>query len=271
MKIMIDAGHGPDTPGKRVPDDSMREYEFNSSTARRVVAALNDYKDVQVEITFEDTRDVPLKERTNKANAWEADLFVSIHANAVGDYWNDNVGGIETYVYLYPGTVAPKLAAIIQSKLIAYTGLRDRGVKQEDFHVLRETVMPAILCECGFISNHYEADLLKADSYRRKCADAIVDGIAEFYGLSKDSPDLVPGNGNQTIDKGWWRKAMNLTIEQWRELAAELNRMYQDSVSGKIIPPVLNDYRWVEKAYKTEMTPEELLTVMSIIQMRRIF
>ncbi|ARF69715.1 hypothetical protein B7C51_20550 [Paenibacillus larvae subsp. pulvifaciens] len=63
---------------------------------------------------------------------------------------------------------------------------------------------------------------------------------------------------------------MNLTLDQWRQLANELGRMYQDSVSGKLVPPVLNDYRWVEKASKCEMTPEELMTVMSIIKMRKI-
>ncbi|AQT85902.1 hypothetical protein B1222_18160 [Paenibacillus larvae subsp. pulvifaciens] len=50
----------------------------------------------------------------------------------------------------------------------------------------------------------------------------------------------------------------------------ELNRMYHESVDGKIVPPVLNDYTLVEKAYSCEMTPEELLTIMSIIRMRQI-
>ncbi|MEV2911534.1 N-acetylmuramoyl-L-alanine amidase, partial [Paenibacillus larvae] len=71
-------------------------------------------------------------------------------------------------------------------------------------------------------------------------------------------------------NKEWWKMEMNLTLDQWRQLAEELGRMYQDSVNGKIVPPVLNDYRWVEKASKCEMTPEELMTVMSIIKMRKI-
>jgi len=71
-------------------------------------------------------------------------------------------------------------------------------------------------------------------------------------------------------EQEWWKMKMDLTLDQWRDLANQLGRMYHESVEGKIVPPVLNDYRWVEKASKCEMTPEELLTVMSIIQMRRI-
>jgi N-acetylmuramoyl-L-alanine amidase len=94
MKFLIDAGHFPRTPGKRCPDDSMREYHFNAPTVRYVAAELFNYEGVEVSMaTFEDGRDVPINERVQKSNAWGTDVFVSIHANAMGDNCG-NGGGV---------------------------------------------------------------------------------------------------------------------------------------------------------------------------------
>jgi len=185
MRIVIDAGHGPETAGKRSPDGSLREYQFNSAVARYVAdSLLHGYEGVEILMTHADDRDVPLKERTDRANAWKADLFVSIHANAAGDGWSA-AQGIETYVYTSRPPAAVALANAVQRQLIKATGRPDRGVKSADFHVLRETRMTAILVECGFMTNRTEAELLKSDDYRRKCAAAIVQGIVETYGLRK--------------------------------------------------------------------------------------
>jgi len=184
MKIVIDAGHGPETPGKRSPDGSLREYHFNSAVARYVAdALLHGYEGVDILMTHDDSRDVPLKERTDKANAWKADLFVSIHANAYGDGGWNSAQGIETYVYETRPPAAVALANAVQRQLIRATGRPDRGVKSANFHVLRETRMTAILVECGFMTHREECELLKSDAYRRKCAEAIVAGIVETYGL----------------------------------------------------------------------------------------
>ncbi|WP_243014945.1 N-acetylmuramoyl-L-alanine amidase [Brevibacillus borstelensis] len=186
MKIAIDAGHGPETPGKRTPDDSMREFHFNSVVARYVRDELKQYDGVETLFTHADdgSRDVPLQERTDKANAWRADAFVSIHANAFGNDWND-ANGIETFVYTSRPPAAVKLAEAVQRALVLATGRKNRGVKAENFHVLRETNMTAILAECGFMTNREEAELLKSDTYRRACARAIVTGLAEVYGLKR--------------------------------------------------------------------------------------
>jgi len=184
MRIVIDAGHGPETPGKRSPDGSLREYQFNSVVARYAADELNGYEGVEILMTHADDRDVPLRERTDRANKWGADLFVSIHANAAGDGWSA-AQGIETYVYTTRPPAAVALANAVQRQLIRATGRPDRGVKSADFHVLRETRMTAILVECGFMTNREECELLKSDAYRRKCAAAIVAGIVETYGLHK--------------------------------------------------------------------------------------
>ncbi|WP_174728723.1 N-acetylmuramoyl-L-alanine amidase [Mesobacillus harenae] len=186
MRIMLDAGHGYTTPGKRTPD-GMSEYEFNRAVAQYTKGLLEDYQHVLVYFCHEDERDVPLQERTDKANRLKVDGYVSIHANAYGTGWN-NAGGIETYIYKTRPKEAAELAHEIQHRMTSRTGLRDRGVKTADFHVLRETSMTAVLVECGFMTNQKEAGLLRADAFRRMCAEAIATAISYTYKLKKSAP-----------------------------------------------------------------------------------
>jgi N-acetylmuramoyl-L-alanine amidase len=184
LKIVLCAGHGPETAGKRTPD-GMREYQFNSAVAYYVRESLLDYEDVAVKFVHSGNRDVPLDERTDRANSWGADAYVSIHANAYGSGGWNSANGIETYVHTSKPKEALSLAQKVQSNLIKETGLSDRGVKATNFQVLRETAMTAILVECGFMTNREEAALLKTNAYRKNCAKAIVEGLVEQYGLKK--------------------------------------------------------------------------------------
>jgi N-acetylmuramoyl-L-alanine amidase len=195
MKIMLCAGHGLHTPGKQTPGGSMHEWEFNAATAQYVKDILVNYENVEVLFAHDPTGevDIPLKKRTDYANQAGADVYVSIHANAAGATWNPAVG-IETYVYKTNPASSRKLADVVQKKLIERTGRQNRGVKTADFHVLRETHMPAILCECGFMTNQAEATLLKSADYRIKCAGAIADGLIEVYGLKPKSKPVVASN-----------------------------------------------------------------------------
>ena len=184
MKIMLDAGHGYNTPGKRSPD-GMREYEFNRAVANYARQLLANYKNVTVYFSHSDQRDVSLKSRTDKANSLNVDIFVSIHANAFGSGGWSNVGGIETFVYPTRPPVAYQLAQKIQRTLVISTGLENRGVKTADFHVLRETEMDAVLVECGFMTNRNEIKLLRSETYRRTIAEGIVKALAEQFRLQR--------------------------------------------------------------------------------------
>ena len=159
MLVAIDAGHGHNTPGKRCPDDSMREHDFNGNVATKVCNILNE-NGIETYRSDDITgnTDVPLITRTNNINSKNADICVSIHANAYTGQWND-ANGIETYI-IARGGEAEKIANIVQRKLIENTGRKDRGVKVSNLHMCRETKMPAILCECGFMDNKEEAELL---------------------------------------------------------------------------------------------------------------
>ncbi|MFC4320620.1 N-acetylmuramoyl-L-alanine amidase [Litchfieldia salsa] len=184
MKIIIDAGHGYQTAGKR-SKNGMKEYEFNRKVAMFVQELFLDYSGLSLYFVHSDQRDIPLKERVNKANQLKADLYISIHANAFGSgEWN-SANGIETFIFSSRPKEALDLAISVQKQLILKTNRKDRGVKAADYYVLRETAMTAILCECGFMTNKEEAQLLMTESYQRKCAEAIVFGVSSFYGIKK--------------------------------------------------------------------------------------
>ena len=181
---MLDAGHGYNTSGKQSPD-GLREYEFNRAVANYAKLLLENYKNVTVYFSHSDQRDVLLTARTDKANNLNVDVFVSIHSNAFGSgAWND-VGGLETYVYLSRPPEAIQLAQKIQHNLVLATGLENRGVKTADFHVLRETKMDAVLVECGFMTNRREAGLLRTETYRKAVAEGIVQALTEQFKLQR--------------------------------------------------------------------------------------
>jgi len=176
--IAIDAGHGYETPGKRSPD-GMREYAFNRAVAKELMIQLEG-KSIRTIQTHHDATDVPLIQRTILANQSRAAFLVSIHANAFGNgQWNE-VAGIETYVHTKKGNAARPIAQTIHQALITGTKQKDRGIKQADFYLLRESTMPAVLVECGFMTNRQEKALLASPEYRIKCGRLIADGIVSY-------------------------------------------------------------------------------------------
>lgn len=182
VKICLDAGHGASTNGKRSPDSSLMEYEFNRDVGRRLKAIL-EHHDVGVIETVTDDTDVSLAERCNIANKNNVDYFVSIHANADGSGYNwTSAKGWEIYI-VGKGGKAEKLAKSIQESS-RELGLIDRGVKVANFQVLRDTNMPAVLIEHGFYTNKEECELLKTESFRQKCAEADARGILSYLGIN---------------------------------------------------------------------------------------
>ncbi|TFE30848.1 N-acetylmuramoyl-L-alanine amidase family protein [Cohnella luojiensis] len=210
--IALCDGHGMETAGKRTPllpnGVVMRENEFN----RRVVALLDvhlkrcGFRTLLVAQTDVDT---PLRARTDAANAAKADLYLSVHANAFGAGGLNSVRGIETFHRL--GSVeGAKAAVTLHRSLLGGTKLPNRGVKTADFHVLRETRMPAVLVECGFMTNVEEAALLRSEAYRVECAEELARGVCEYFGLpfvreAKTNPvepavKMDPKDANHIID-----------------------------------------------------------------------
>ena len=123
--------------------------------------------------------------RTNYANSVDADIFVSIHANAFGngEDWEDQANGWEIYFYS-SSSVGKKLAQYIHNANYASgnsIGIKDRGVKTANFYVLKYTSMPAVLIEHGFYTSSSEVKLLKSSSWRQKAAQLDANGIMNFF------------------------------------------------------------------------------------------
>lgn len=186
VKIVLDAGHGKSTSGKRSPDGKVREWNINEAVRKKVEAKLKDYENVSIVTVSDKTgkRDVPLSERTSKANRENADIYVSIHHNAYGSGWN-TAQGVETFIYKTSSKNALRLAQYVQDELVKRTGLKNRGVKTGNLHVVRETSMPAILVEGPFMTNKKEAALMQTEKYQEQMATAIVNGIDKYFNLKK--------------------------------------------------------------------------------------
>ncbi|MFJ7848202.1 N-acetylmuramoyl-L-alanine amidase [Peribacillus sp. NPDC097224] len=190
MKVVLDAGHGYSTPGKRSPD-GMKEYEFNRETAAFIKHYLEKSKGITVYYAHEDERDVPLGERTRKSHALGADLYLSIHANAAGSGKWHEANGIETYVHTSKPKESLSLAEKVQHDLVKATHLKNRGVKTANFQVLRETKCPALLIECGFMTNQQEAALLRTEAFRKTCGESIAKSVLAHYKLKNEGSSTI--------------------------------------------------------------------------------
>jgi N-acetylmuramoyl-L-alanine amidase len=179
MRICLDAGHGIETAGKRSPDGTLIEYEFNRDVTNRIKTILERHG-VEVLLTCDDEHDVDLDIRCDYANKNKVDYFVSIHANADEEFWT-SANGWEIHI-VGKGGNAEKLAKCIH-KYSKELGLKDRGIKVSNFQVLKDTSMPAVLIEHGFYTNKEECEKLKDSNFRQKCAECDAKGILEHLGI----------------------------------------------------------------------------------------
>lgn len=232
MKLIVylDDGHGIDTPGKRTPkfeDGSvMKENEFNEAVVSRLAELLCE-QGIYTHFTAPEKENVPLNTRVNRANEHfekrkERDyraVFVSVHANAYKAEWGD-WGGIETYYY---DDKDKPLAAELQEHLLMGTALRDRGIKYGNFAVLRDTVMPAALVECGFMDNLKEATLLRSDAYREECALELCAGICRYFGINKKTALSIKIQLAQTEI---FQELLNILSDAINELPVDIQHEY---------------------------------------------
>jgi N-acetylmuramoyl-L-alanine amidase len=200
MLVVLDPGHDYKTAGKRSPDGTLLEYEFNQAVAD-LAAEIISKNGIKVIKTKEkgwtcgsssaSAQGSDLTRRANVANNAKADLFISIHANAASNSWSSAKGW---EVHCYPnsksGMSLSQLAVSNMYPFIAKQGVNNRGIKQSDFAVVRLTHMPAILLECGFFTNQEECAKLKTQAFRLACAQGIAKTVFAFFKMS--------GNVNNT-------------------------------------------------------------------------
>ncbi|WP_078429742.1 N-acetylmuramoyl-L-alanine amidase [Alkalihalobacterium alkalinitrilicum] len=169
--VFIDAGHGGTDPGAlgRVST----EANLVLSISNKIINLLENDPTINVHYSRKDDSTVALGDRPKLANAVNADLFLSVHANAA----TGTATGTETWM---SKSIDRPFAEIVHQHLIKATGLRDRGLKTSSFRVLRDTNMPAALIEVGFIDNPSEETLLLNNNFQNRVATAMYNAIKEY-------------------------------------------------------------------------------------------
>ncbi|MBI4370703.1 MAG: N-acetylmuramoyl-L-alanine amidase [Elusimicrobia bacterium] len=215
--VVVDAGHGGQDPGA-TGRRGTREKDVNLAVALELSRVLRRRGDFEVVLTRDQDAFVPLSDRSDKANALNADLFVSLHCNAAS---SARKSGFEVYsvsetasdpeaerlaqaenaalklegkdpqdetakLILLAMTKTEMLnesapfAVLVERALDRYTDLENRGAKQAAFYVLRGTHAPAILVEMGFVSHRDDEAKLNSRAFRRRMAEGIAAGVADY-------------------------------------------------------------------------------------------
>lgn len=175
LRIMIDPGHSKD-PGAIGPT-GLTEAEVNLMIADRLAAMLR-RKDATVFMTRVDDSDVKLYDRPKMTREKNCDIFISVHNNSVPDGVNPLISnGVSTYYY---NPHSKKLADYMQNRLVDRLHLRDHGLYYANFAVTRPTQYLAILVECTFIILPDQEAALRTESFQKKCARAIVEGLDDY-------------------------------------------------------------------------------------------
>ncbi|MGQ7280577.1 N-acetylmuramoyl-L-alanine amidase [Brevibacillus thermoruber] len=172
--IVVDAGHGGHDNGAGGAAGNV-EKDFTLAVAKKLAAELKKYPEFQVEMTRTTDVYLTLAQRVAFANDRKADLFISIHANS---FTKPTAGGTETFYY---NANSEALARIVHRHLQGATKFPDRGVKQTAFYVIKNTKMPAVLTETGFLSNPTENAQLTSPAFQDKVAKALAAAIREYY------------------------------------------------------------------------------------------
>ncbi|MEZ5325696.1 MAG: N-acetylmuramoyl-L-alanine amidase [Verrucomicrobiales bacterium] len=201
--IIVDAGHGGMDGGTQ--GNGLLEKEWSLQIAQALQEDLVQ-RGFKVRMTRDGDDTLALSDRTDIANEQTNHLLVSIHLNNSAA---PSVSGIETFYWLGQSLTVQKevrkqfaaqagapmtdvrselLAQFVQESVIEVTGANDRGKKEQSFYVLRNSIAPAVLVECGFVSNQQEAEHIVTSGYRKRLARGIANGITTFLNEVQGDP-----------------------------------------------------------------------------------
>ena len=177
MKYLLDYGHGGNDPGA-IGIDNLKEKDIVREIGKRVKYHLERHQQTVLESRSNDET-VSLTERSNKANRNNVDLCISIHCNAFSD---SSAQGVEIF-YFQGSTRGQQLAKSILNEITkAKLYTKNRGLKTNNLHMTRETSMPSVLIELGFITNVTDKNLIINN--KENFAIAITKGILSYYGIT---------------------------------------------------------------------------------------
>lgn len=221
IKIGLDAGHGLRTAGKQTPN-GIKEWSLNDKVRDKVVYYLKDY-DVEFIFTDNDEGNVDesLASRVKKYIDAGVDVFVSIHHNAYNGKWN-NATGVEVFVDRNNTVEDMKLAESIYKNMPNYIGLNGRGIKKENWYVINQNKIPAVLCEGGFMDSNIDYPVITSEAGQDGYARAVAEGLIEYCNLKKKQ------NSNEVI------------IKPAETTLKKIDVKYQAYVNGKWLEDIVN-------------------------------
>lgn len=189
ITIVLDPGHGGKDPG--AAGNGMREKDVVLDISKRAKKYFQGTP-INIKLTRETDVFLELQERVSFAKKQQADMFISVHANA----FNGKASGLETYYYSAARnanvTESRALATYIQNRMLEAWNLPNRKVQSKSLHVLRENSMPATLIEVGFIDNKTDAAYIKSPSHRETMAKAVYLGSLDYLYHFEGRDDVMP-------------------------------------------------------------------------------
>lgn len=212
FKLALNAGHGLNTAGKRcmkkLDPNQTREWVLNSRICEKIEEKLKAYTGYDV-LRLDDptgVKDIPLISRTNAANKYGADFYLSIHHNAGV---NGGIGGgIVTYVYTKADAESKKWQEALYEALMNHAGLKGNradGTCKANLHECRESKMPCVLIEAGFMDSKTDVPIILTSKFADQVADACVEVIVKRAKLKKKSTKAKePAKENKVLT---WQKA----------------------------------------------------------------
>src|SRR5438046_6669881 len=176
VTVVIDAGHGGHDrggiPGQRIDE---KVTTLDVAQRRKNVLEASGY---HVVMTRDSDVFVPLGTRVAIANSYRNAIFVCVHFNATNRM---GASGIETYFYSRDSL---PLASAIHHFVVGGAPSGSRGVRRRGYYVLRKTKIPAVLVECGFLTNPNEGQYAQTASYRQKLAEEIAAGVRGRFSVT---------------------------------------------------------------------------------------
>lgn len=231
MKIFIDPGHGGKDPGA-IGIKGTRECDVVLGIALELRKLL-EKAGVETVLSRESDKTLSLSERAGLANESRADLFISIHCNG---FTNSGAKGTEVFAYNGDGK-GVKLAGNILEEVCAELGTVNRGVKTENFAVLRLTAMTAVLIETAFITNAAEEEMMREAGFAAKMAGAVAKGIYKYGGISVNKAE----HWGETHLKSLQEKGYINSPELWRDFEGVPTNAMVLALADKITEVIKNE------------------------------
>jgi N-acetylmuramoyl-L-alanine amidase len=226
FKLALNAGHGLKTAGKRckksLDPNQTREWVLNSRICEKIEMLLKEYTGYDLLRLDDPTgkKDISLKVRTNSANNFGADFYLSIHHNA--GVKGGSGGGVVNFVYTKPSKEALEWQKDLYDAIIEKTSLkgnRSIPLAKKNLHECRESKMPCVLIECGFMDSKTDVPIILTEEFADQVASACVEVIVKKAKLKKRT------------EKTETPKKKNKILE-WQKLAVKDGFKFKNGVNG---------------------------------------